>query len=50
MAKHLTWSGDMRIFDEIRFTIYCFPSNFRPVEVSLKDELEGLEKELEVES
>jgi len=40
----------MRIFNEIRFTIYYFPSNFRPVEVSLKDELKGLEEEPEVES
>jgi hypothetical protein len=50
VAKHLTWSGDMRIFDEMRFTIYCFPSNFKPVKVSLEDKLEGLEEEPEVES
>jgi hypothetical protein len=40
----------MRIFDEMRFTIYCFLSNFGPMEVSLEDELEGLEEEPEVES
>ena len=50
MAKHLTWLGDIRIFNKICFTIYYFLSNFKPVEVSLEDELEGLEEELEVES
>jgi hypothetical protein len=50
VAKHLTWLGDMRIFNKMCFTIYCFLSNFRPVEVSLEDELEGLKEELEVES
>jgi hypothetical protein len=50
VAKHLTWSDDIRIFNEIRFIIYCFPFNFRPMEVSLEDELEGLEEEPEVES
>jgi hypothetical protein len=39
VAKHLTWLGD------IYFIIYYFLSNFRPVEVSLEDELEGLEEE-----
>jgi len=34
----------------MRFTIYYFLSNFRPVEVSLEDELEGLKEEPKVES
>jgi hypothetical protein len=40
----------MRIFNKMRFIIYYFLSNFRPVEVSLEDKLEGLEEEPEVES
>jgi hypothetical protein len=40
----------MYIFNEMRFIIYCFPSNFRPVKVSLEDELEGLKEEPGLES
>jgi hypothetical protein len=50
VVKHLTWSGDMYIFNEMRFIIYCFLFNFKPVKVSLEDELEGLKEEPEVES